>query len=225
MRNTPGLDANTTATKMLSWFGSIWTMPQRIGVEDQAGIDPAADHQRQPEQQIEPVRPALEAGAEQRREEDDREQEEQPGHAVGDRRLHDARRHQQVEQQDHREGQHEIGQERQDRVDAAAVVAGRQAERDADHQREGGRRRRDDQHDLAAIDHAAEHVAGELVAAEQVDLLRDRLDRAGQRVLHDRRPARADRTARSVAAKIAVNSQKKQIATPAMPTPLSNSWP
>ena len=28
-----------------------------------------------------------------------------------------------------------------------------------------------------------------------------------------------------VAEKIAVNSQKKQIATPTMPTPLSNSWP
>ena len=28
-----------------------------------------------------------------------------------------------------------------------------------------------------------------------------------------------------VDAKIAVNSQKKQIATPAMPTPLSKSWP
>ena len=124
-------------------------------------------HQRQPEQQIEPVRPVLEPRVEQRGEEDDREQEEQPGHAVGDRRVHDARRHQQVEQQDHREGQHEIGEERQDRVDPPAVIAGRQAERDADHQREGGRRRRDDQHDLAAVDHAAEHVAGQLVAAEQ----------------------------------------------------------
>ena len=78
---------------------------------------------------------------------------------VGDRRVHDARRHQQVEQQDHREGQHEIGQKGQHRVDLAAVIAGRQAERDADHQREAGRRRRDDQHDLAAVDHAAENTS------------------------------------------------------------------
>ncbi len=77
---------------------------------------------------------------------------------------------------------------RKDRTefDPSAVIAGGQAERDADHQGEGGRRRRDDQHDLAAEHHAAEHVAGELVAAEQVDLARSRLDGARQRVLHDR---------------------------------------
>ena len=146
------------------------------------------------------------------------------GQPVGDRRVHDAGRHQQVEQQDHREGQHEIGEEGQDRVDPAAIVAGRQAERDADHQREGGRRRRDDQHDLAAEHHAAEHVARQLVAAEQIDLPRRRLDRARQRVLHDRHLASGSKGA-IVEAKIAVNSQKKQIATPAMPTPLSKSWP
>ena len=186
MRNTPGLDANTTATKMLSWFGVDRDDAERIRVEDQADIDPAADDKRQAEQQVDPVGSILEARPEQRREEDDREDEEHARQRIWNRRVHDRRIDQQIEQQDDRKGEHEVGQERQDRIDPAAVVASRQPERDADHNGEGGSRRGDDQHDLAAEHHAAEHVARQPVTAKQIGPPAARFDRSGQRVLHDR---------------------------------------
>ena len=171
---------------------------QRIGVEDKTGIDPASDQQRQRELDGDQLRPVLEPRVEQDGEKDDRKQEEQSRQPIGDRRVHDAGRHQKVEKQDHRKGQHQIGQKRQDRVDPAAIVAGRQAERDADHQREGGRGRRDDQHDLAAEHHAAEHIAGELVATEEIRLAGRRVDRTRQCVLHDRHLRQRIERARSL---------------------------
>src|SRR5690606_31727905 len=117
-------------------------------------------------------------------EENNRKQEEQARHAIGDRRVHDAWRDQQVEQQNHGEGQHEIGKERKDGIDPSAVIAGRQAQRDTDHQCKAGGGRRDDEHDLAAVDHAGEHVTRQLVASEQEGLSRFRLDGAWKGVLH-----------------------------------------
>ena len=107
---------------------------QRIGVEHQAGIDPAADDQGQDKLHGQHLRPVPEPRREKHREEDDREQEEQPRQPVGDRRVHDAGRHQQVEQEDDGEGEHQIGEERQHRVHPAAIIAGRQTERGADHE-------------------------------------------------------------------------------------------
>ena len=119
-------------------------------------------------------------------EQHDRKGEEDRRQRIGDRRLQDARRHQEVEQEDDREGQHQIGQEGQRRVDAAAEIAGRQAERDADRKREQRRERRDDEHDAGAGDDPAEHVARQLVAAEQVGQAGVRIDRARRRVLQFR---------------------------------------
>ena len=53
-------------------------------------------------------------------------------------------------------------------VDAAAEIAGGQAEHDPERQREQRRQRRNDEHDAAAGDDPAEYVARELVAAEQI---------------------------------------------------------
>ena len=46
--------------------------------------------------------------------------------------------------------------------------------------------RRDDEHDAGARDDAAEHVARQLVATEQIRQPRVRIDRARRRVLHFR---------------------------------------
>ena len=50
----------------------------------------------------------------------------------------------------------------------------------------GGEGARGGQHDPAAIDHAAEHVASQLVAAEKVGHAGFRFDAAGEGVFHDR---------------------------------------
>ena len=109
-----------------------------------------------------------------------------PARRVGNRRLENAGRHQQVEQEDDRKGEHQIGEERQDRVDAPAEIARRQPEGDADRQREQRRKRGDDEHDARAGDHAPEHVARQLVAAEQIGKPRGRVDRARRGILHFR---------------------------------------
>ena len=70
-----------------------------------------------------------------------------------------------------------------ERVNAAAEIAGRQAEADADRERQQGRERRDDEHDPRAGDDPAEYVARELVAAEQVGQAGVRIDCARRRVL------------------------------------------
>ena len=72
-----------------------------------------------------------------------------------------------AEQQD-RERQHHVDRAREQRVDPAAVVAGDQADDDAD---EHAMRGRDDRHlerHARAVDVAREHVAAEVVDAERV---------------------------------------------------------
>ena len=119
-------------------------------------------------------------------EQHDRKQKEDRGERVGNRRLQDARRDQEIEQQDDREREHEIGEERQERVDAAAEISRGKAERDAQRQGEQGRQGSDHQDDAAAGDDAGEHVAREPVAAEQIGKPGGGLDGARQRVLHFR---------------------------------------
>ncbi len=138
-----------------------------------------------------------------------REDKQHRRHIDGYPGLHDFRRDQQVEQQDHREGQHEVGQERQHRVELAAVVTRRQAQRDADHEGKDGGEGRDQDHFDTARDDPAEHVAAQVVTAQQVIGPRRRIGcadqlgigRAGQFLLHRRgliqRIVRADQVHRT----------------------------
>ena len=82
--------------------------------------------------------------------------------------------------------EHEIGEKREERVDAAAEISRGQAERDAHGQGEQGRQGSDHEHDAASGDDAAEDVTCELVAAEQIGKPGGGLDGARQRVLHFR---------------------------------------
>ena len=197
MRKMPGPEASATATKMLSVLGLTWMSPNGSALKTKVANShpPAIEGQRQPERERAGL--GAIAGDEEHAEQHDRKGEEDRRQRIGDRRLENARRHQEVEQEDDREGQHQIGQERQHRVDAAAEIAGRQAERDADRERQQRRQRRDDEHDAGAGDDPAEHVARQLVAAEQVGQAGVRIDRARRRVLAIPRSGRADRRARS----------------------------
>ena len=105
---------------------------ERIGVEDEGREQPCARDrgQRQPERKLAWLRAIT--GDEVYAEQCNRKGEEKRRQRIRDWRLENARRHQEVEQKDDREGQHQIGEEGQRSVDAAAEIAGRQAERDAD---------------------------------------------------------------------------------------------
>src|SRR5215207_9823379 len=72
-----------------------------------------------------------------------------------------------AEQQD-REGEHDVGQPREHRVDPSAEVPGEQPDRDADEHREAGRDERDLERDARAVDRAREDVPAETVDAERV---------------------------------------------------------
>ena len=104
-------------------------------------------------------------------------------HRAGDRGLADLGRDQEVEEQDHREGQHEVREEAQHGVEPAADVAGGQPEGDPDHVGEERREGRDRHHRPAAVDHAAEDVAPERVAAEEEGQPALGVDRPGRLVL------------------------------------------
>ena len=186
MRKMPGPEASATATKMLSVLGLTWNEPERVGVEDEGREQPCAREQGEREPQRERAGPCAIAGDERHAEQHDRKGEEDRGQHIRDRRLQNARRHQEVEEDDDREGQHQIGQERQHGVDAAAEIAGREPEHDARREREQRRQRRDDEHDAGAGDDPAEHVARQLVAAEQIGQAGMRIDRAGRRELQFR---------------------------------------
>jgi len=159
-------------------------MPNGSALKTKVANSHAPGDESQPESRGELRRLRAVARDEQHAEEDDRHGEEDAGQRIGDRRLQDSRRHQEVEQEDDREGQHEICQERQDRVDPPAEIAGRKPQRNADRQREQRRQRRDDEHDARPCDDAAEHVARQLVAAEEIGKARARVDRARRDVLH-----------------------------------------
>ncbi len=74
----------------------------------------------------------------------------------------------QVEQKDDGKRENEVRQKRQDRVEPAPEVPRRNTERDADHERENRGGRRDGEDAARAHDHPAEHIAGQVVATEQV---------------------------------------------------------
>ena len=132
MRKMPGPEASATATKMLSVVGLTAQKAERIGVEDEGRKQPGAGKEGQRQADRELRRLGLIARDEEHCEEADRESEENGGERIGNRRLEDARRHQQIKQEDDRERQDQIGQKRQDRVDAPPEVAGREPEGDAD---------------------------------------------------------------------------------------------
>ena len=80
-----------------------------------------------------------------------------------------------------------LGQPVHDRIDPAAQVAGQQAERDPDHERQRGRRRRHQQRDPRPVEHADQQVTAERVGAEHeqaaVRVVRDAVGQV--RALHD----------------------------------------
>ena len=141
----------------------------------------------------------------------------------------DFRRDQQVEQQDHREGQHEVGEERQEGVQPAAEVARGQAQRDAHHEGEERGRGRDGQHRPRAHHHAAEDVAGQVVAA-QAGTRRSRLGPVGRAGVPGRAFFMPETCASGswvmmMSAKKAVKTQNITMPKPTMPTGLSKSLP
>ena len=186
MRKMPGPEASATATKMLSVLGLTRMSLNGSALKTKvANSHPPASKVSASLSASAPGPGAI-AGDEQHAEQHDRKGEEDRRQRIGDWRLQNARRHQEVEEDDDREGQHQIGQERQRRVDAAAEIASRQAEHDAGREREQRRQRRDDEHDAGAGDDPAEHVARQLVAAEQVGQAGVRIDRARRRMLQFR---------------------------------------
>ena len=197
MRKMPGPEASATAMKMLRVLGLTLSTPNGSALKTKVANSqaPARKVSASRDGELRRLRPV--ARDEQHAEEDDREGEEDAGQGIGDRRLENARRHQEVEQEDDREGQHQIGQERQHRVDAPAEIARRKPERDADRQRQQRRQRRDDEHDARAGDDAAEHVARQLVAAEEIGQPRVSGRSRPARRSSFRRSGRADRRARS----------------------------
>ena len=161
---------------------------QRVFVEGKPEIGPKPDHQRDADVKVAFGRVGEEARVEERDKEDHREDEQHRCQHHRDAGVADFRGDQQVEQQDHREGQHEVGKERQRGVQLAAEIARRQAQRDAHDEGECGGGGGDGQHATRAHHHAREHVAGKMVGTQQeiailaIDHVFQR--RAGRRVFH-----------------------------------------
>jgi len=93
--------------------------------------------------------------------------------------------HQDDGQQVDRKGEDEVHHPHHDGVDSAPVVPGNQPQRDPEAQGQKHRRDADRQRDPASVDDAGEHVASELVGAEQV---------GAARALEGRRLVDGDRT-------------------------------
>jgi hypothetical protein len=87
-------------------------------------------------------------------------------HDRPDRRAQEGQ-HREEEKQS-REDQHEVHEPHHQRVDGAAVVARRRAERDADQGRDADGHEADRQRNARAVEHAREHVAPELIGPERV---------------------------------------------------------
>ena len=117
-----------------------------------------------------------------------------PGDRDGQRRVLGARRQhrgQRERQQQRREGQEDVGDPHDHVVHPAAGGAGDDPQRHADQRGQHEHAEHDQQRRARAVDHPREHVAAELVGAEDVPVAR-----RGQRVRRDawrcpRRPGRA----------------------------------
>ena len=88
------------------------------------------------------------------------------------------RRHEGERQDQRRERQEDVGDPHQHRVEPAAEVAGERPDREPDRPDDDRDQRDDRQRDPRAVDDAAEHVAPDLVGAEEV--------RAARRLQHRR---------------------------------------